>query len=126
MLTIDEMLGNQARLQKRFEGVWEGDSPDTAKNHLLYAVEEIGEVSAIMKKLGVQAVLHDPQVRYAFCEEMGDVFMYLCDVLQCLSITPEEFAAAYRAKMVRNFGRDFEAEHEVFRQNTTENAPEQA
>lgn len=49
-LSMEEMLEFQRALQKKYQGIWEGDEPATAKHHLLYAVEEIGEVSAILKK----------------------------------------------------------------------------
>ena len=78
---------------------------------LLYAVEEIGEVSAILKKRGPQTVVDDAGVRAHFCEEMADVFMYLCDVMLCCGVTAEEFEQAYRAKAARNLERDFVGEH---------------
>ncbi len=110
-LTLKDMADIQAALQEKYRGIWEGDSPETAKNHLLYAVEEIGEVSAILKKRGAGAVVADEGVRAHFCEEMADVFMYLTDVMLCCGVTPEEFERAYRAKAERNLKRDFVGEH---------------
>ena len=110
-LTVQEMMEYQLRLQEKYAGVWEGDNPGTAKHHLLYAVEEIGEVSAILKKRGAQEVVRDDALRAHLCEEMADVFMYLNDVLLCCGATAEEFAAAYREKMERNLHRDFPGEH---------------
>ena len=110
-LTIEDLLSIQTALQEKYRGIWEGDHPETAKNHLLYAVEEIGEVSAILKKRGAQAVVDNEDVRAHFCEEMADVFMYLCDVMLCCGVTAEEFEAAYRAKAERNLQRDFVREH---------------
>lgn len=110
-MTIEELLEIQRDLQEKHRGVWEGDNPDTAKHHLLYAVEEIGEVSAILKKRTPQAVVEDAEVRAHFCEEMADVLMYLMDVLLCCNITAEEFTAAYRAKVERNLKRNFVGEH---------------
>lgn len=110
-LTIRDLMDYQLRLQEKYAGVWEGDSPDTAKHHLLYAVEEIGEVSAILKKRGAQEVTKDAALRAHFCEEMADVFMYLTDVLLCCGVQPEEFETAYREKMERNLNRDFLGEH---------------
>ena len=49
-MTVQDFMDIQHELQEKYKGVWEGDSPETAKHHLLYAVEEIGEVSAILKK----------------------------------------------------------------------------
>ena len=110
-LTVQEMMEYQRRLQEKYAGVWEGDNPGTAKHHLLYAVEEIGEVSAILKKRGAQEVVRDDALRAHLCEEMADVFMYLNDVLLCCGATAEEFTAAYREKMERNLRRDFQGEH---------------
>ena len=110
-MTIGELLEIQTALQEKYRGIWEGDHPETAKNHLLYAVEEIGEVSAILKKRGAQAVVEDAGVRAHFCEEMADVFMYLCDVMLCCGVTAGEFENAYRAKAERNLKLDFVGEH---------------
>lgn len=110
-LTIGEMMDIQRALQEKYRGVWEGDTPDTAKHHLLYAVEEIGEVSAILKKRTPQAVVEDAKIRAHFCEEMVDVLMYLTDVLLCCNVTAEEFEAAYQGKAERNLKRDFVGEH---------------
>lgn len=113
-LSIKELMDIQAALQEKYKGIWEGDHPDTAKHHLLYAVEEIGEVSAILKKRTPQAVVEDAAVRGHFCEEMADVFMYLMDVLLCCGVSAEEFEQAYRAKAERNLKRDFLGEHENY------------
>ena len=113
-LSIRELMDIQKKLQEKYRGIWEGDSPETAKNHLLYAVEEIGEVSAILKKRTAQAVVEDENVRAHFCEEMADVFMYLTDVLLCCGVTAEEFEKAYRAKADRNLKRDFPKEHQNY------------
>ena len=110
-LTVRDLMDYQFRLQQKYAGVWEGDNPSTAKHHLLYAVEEIGEVSAILKKRGAKEVTRDAALRAHFCEEMADVFMYLTDVLLCCGVKPEEFESAYREKMERNLKRDFPGEH---------------
>ena len=111
LLNMQDWMDIQNTLQEKYRGVWEGNSPETAQHHLLYAVEEIGEVSAIMKKRSPAAIVKDASVRAHFCEEMADVFMYLTDVLLCCGVTAEEFDAAYRAKAARNLRRDFTGEH---------------
>lgn len=113
-MTIQDLMDIQNELQEKYRGVWEGDSPETAKHHLLYAVEEIGEVSAILKKRGAQAVVDDEAVRDHFCEEMADVFMYLTDVLLCCGVKAEQFERAYRKKADRNLKRDFPKEHHAY------------
>lgn len=110
-MTMQDWMNIQNELQEKYKGVWEGNSPRTAQHHLLYAVEEIGEVSAIMKKRSPEAIVADAGVRAHFCEEMADVFMYLTDVLLCCGVTAEEFEAAYQAKADRNLKRNFPQEH---------------
>ena len=116
-MTMRDWMDIQNQLQEKYKGIWEGDSPETAQHHLLYAVEEIGEVSAILKKRGAQAVVEDASLRAHFCEEMSDVFMYLLDVLLCCGVKPEEFEAAYREKADRNLKRDFPKEHREYLQD---------
>ena len=116
-LTMQDLMDYQTQLQAKYEGIWEGDYPETAQHHLLYAVEEIGEVSAILKKRGAIAVVSDDNVRAHFCEEMADVFMYLVDVLLCCGVKAEEFERAYRAKAERNLKRDFPKEHQAYLKN---------
>ena len=59
----------------------------------------------ILKKKGPDAIMNDPDVRHDFLEEMGDVLMYLWDVMLCLGLTPEEFSEVYREKCSRNINR---------------------
>jgi len=113
-LSIHDLMKIQLALQEKYKGIWEGDSPETAKNHLLYAVEEIGEVSAILKKRGAQAVVENEEVKARFCEEMADVFMYLTDVMICCGVSADEFEAAYRKKAEHNLKRDFVKEHGTY------------
>ncbi|MBQ4073792.1 MAG: nucleotide pyrophosphohydrolase [Clostridia bacterium] len=113
-LTIQHLMDIQHALQEKYKGIWEGCSPETAKNHLLYAVEEIGEVSAILKKRGPEAVAENADVKARFCEEMADVFMYLTDVLICCGASAEDFEAAYRKKADKNLKRDFVSEHQHY------------
>ncbi len=120
LLTMRDLMDIQNQLQDKYKGIWEGDSPETAQHHLLYAVEEIGEVSAILKKRGAKAVVSDAAVRAHFCEEMTDVFMYLVDVLICCGVTAEEFDQAYRAKADRNLKRDFPKEHRAYLNENSE------
>ena len=72
---------------------------------LLWMIIEAGEMADIIKKKGDEAILHDAEARSHFVEETCDVLMYLNDVLLCYGITPEEIAAAYRAKFERNMTR---------------------
>ena len=113
-MTVRDMMDYQRRLQEKYKGVWEGDAPETAQHHLLYAVEEIGEVSAILRKRGAANTAGDPELQDRLCEEMADVFMFLNDVMICENITPEQFEAAYLKKMEKNLQRDFVKEHSEY------------
>lgn len=62
-MTIQDLMDIQNRLQEKYRGIWEGDSPETAKHHLLYTMEEIGKVSSILKKRTPQALVEDNQLR---------------------------------------------------------------
>lgn len=65
----------------RHKGEWSPMESEYGKDFLLYMVEEIGEVIAILKKKGSTAIAEDPAVREAFLGEMADVLMYYNDVL---------------------------------------------
>ena len=81
------------------------------KNFVLYMVEEIGEVIAIIKKKGSAAIAEDPAVRTAFLEEMADVLMYYHDILLRYHITAEEISEAYAAKHGYNMDRNYTDEY---------------
>ena len=74
-------------------------------------IEEIGEVIAVLKKKGNDAVIQDPAVRNAFLTEMADVLMYYTDTLLRYHVSPEEIAEAYHKKHATNMGRNFTAEY---------------
>lgn len=104
---IRRMLEIQNELQEKYKGKWAPIGPDAAKDKFLWAVGEMGEVIDIFKKRGAQAVMDDPEVRTHFVEEMADVFMYLSDVLNCMSVSAEEFADIYERKHAFNMKRDY-------------------
>ncbi len=82
---------------------------------LLWMIEEIGEVVALLKKRGRNRRYGGSLViRAHFLEEMSDVLMYYVDTLECLHVTPEEFSEAYLKKHDRNMGRDFVKEHSSY------------
>ena len=86
-LTFQEMFQMQRELQEAHPE-WGGYHPERGKDSLLWAFEEMGEVVAIFKKKGAGKILSDPDVHACFLEETADVLMYLCDMMQCLSVTP--------------------------------------
>lgn len=110
-LDLETMMDLQDELQEKYRGKWEPIQPDRSYFKLLWMIEEIGEVVALLKKRGETAVMEDPAIRSHFLEEMSDVLMYYVDTLECLNVTPEEFSEAYLKKHDRNMGRDFVKEH---------------
>ena len=103
--TINEMKEMQRILQDKYKDIWEGISPETGKNKLLWMVGEIGEVIDIVKKHGGQAASSDPALRAHLVEEMADVLMFYNDVLLCYGITEEDLKEAYVKKFQRNMTR---------------------
>lgn len=115
-LPISQMMAMQKALHNLHAHEWSPLEPEYGKNTILYMVEEIGEVIAILKKKG-NAVMDDPAVRDAFLEEMADIMMYYTDTLLRYHVTPEEISQAYVRKHQRNMGRDFTHEYEELYQN---------
>ncbi len=110
-ITLSEMLQMQQEAFEAHKDCWEPRTPEFGKEHILFMIEEIGEMIAILKKKGEKAVLQSPSVRSAFVEEMADVLMYYNDVLLCYGITPEELSHAYLAKHSRNLHRNYTKEY---------------
>ena len=71
----------------------------------MWMMIEAGEAADIIKKLGDQAILENPETRRHFIEEMCDVMMYFNDTLLCYAITPEEVEEAYKEKHKKNMSR---------------------
>ena len=93
----DARIGEFLEMQHRLavEKDWIGDRvPEMGHMSLLWSIDELGEVIAILKKKGASAVMENESVRAHFTEEIADVFMYLFDMLECYGITAEEFTAA--------------------------------
>ena len=109
-LSLSQIMSMQKALYELHKHEWSPLEPQYGKDSLLYMMEEVGEVIAIMKKRG-GAIPNDPSVRAVFLEEMADVLMYYADVLLRYHVTPEEFAEAYLKKHNRNMGRDFTNEY---------------
>lgn len=110
-LTISELKQMQYELYEKNKENWNDMEPKAAKNHLLYMVEEMGECISIIKKKGIDEIMHNPSIRGRFTEEMVDVLMYYIEVLNRLEITPEEFSKAYVEKHQRNLSRDYVEEN---------------
>ena len=109
-LSVSQMMQLQKTLHALHETEWSPLEPEYGKNTVLYMVEEIGEVIAVLKKKG-NAVMDDSSVRAAFLEEMSDVLMYYTDTLLRYHVTPEEISEAYLKKHQRNVGRNYHNEY---------------
>ena len=84
-LTMGKMWAMHMRLQDKYAAKWgEPIEPATALNKYLWAIGELAEAVDIVKKCGDFEIMNKPDVRHDFVEEMGDVFMYLFDVMLCL------------------------------------------
>jgi len=105
------MMAMQKELWEKYQDRWSPMEPLYARNSILWMIEELGEVIAIIKKREETAIMNDLQVRSAFVEEFADVLMYLTDALLRYRITPDELSAAYIEKHRINMTRDFDQEH---------------
>ena len=114
-IKISEMLKCQYALWEKHKDAWSPMKPEFARNSLLWMIEEIGEVIAIIKKRGEKEIVNDKALKEIFLEELVDVFMYFLDVLLRYSISAEEFSGAYVKKNNYNQKRDYETEHEGYR-----------
>lgn len=103
--TVQEMLDMQGLLQEKYRDKWEKIGPETGGNKLLWLVAELGEVIDIVKKQGPERIMNAPSTRHDFVEEMADVLMYFCDVMNCYGITEAELKQAYEEKFRRNMER---------------------
>ena len=105
-VTAREMHEYQKNLQDKYQVQWgEPISPEVAPRKLLWAYGEMAEAGDIIKKKGPKAILEDSKIRRHFVEELGDVMMYLYDVMLCYGISPEEFSEVYREKCEKNRNR---------------------
>lgn len=102
---FEEMQAIQKELQEKYFDKWGGLYPKKGRDSLLWMIIEAGEVADIIKKLGDDRIMEDPETRQHFIEEMCDVMMYFNDVMLCYSITPQELTEVYKAKHERNMKR---------------------
>ena len=103
--TMQEMLEMQTQLQQKYKDKWEPIGPQTGGNKLLWLIAELGEVIDIVKKQGPSRIMQDAATRHDFVEEMADVLMYFCDIMNCYGITEQELKQAYTDKFRRNMTR---------------------
>ena len=85
-LSISELMKMQRELYEKHQDSWAPHTPEFGKDSLLWMVDELGEVIAIIKKKGHDAIMEDEHVRAHYLEECSDVLMYYLDMLDCYGI----------------------------------------
>lgn len=110
-LSISEMLRMQQDLYELHKDNWHPVEPEYGRNFVLYMIEEIGEVIAVIKKKGDRAIMEETAVRNTFLSEMADVLMYYHDVLLCYGVTAEEISNAFMQKHNYDMARNYDAEY---------------
>ena len=111
-LSISQMMELQKALYNRHRENWPPMEAEYGKDYILFMVEEIGELIAILKKKGSNAIAEDSTVRQRFLEEMADVLMYYHDILLRYHVTSEEISQAYMKKHNIDMCRDYTREYE--------------
>ena len=113
-LRISDLLRYQQTLLEKHKDDWNPHTPEFGRESLLWSIDEIGEVIAIIKKKGDQAIMENEHVRAHFLEECSDVMMYFIDMLDCYGITAEEFSEAFEKKAKRNLNRTWEENNAMY------------
>jgi NTP pyrophosphatase (non-canonical NTP hydrolase) len=113
-LKISEIVAMQNALQNRMRDKWLPIIPENGHFLLLWMFEEMGEIVAIVKKRGNNAIMKDETVRAAFIEELSDVLMYFIDMMTCYGVSAEELSEAFTKKHEKNMRRDFATEHKKY------------
>jgi len=106
-LSISELMKMQRELYEKHQDSWAPHTPEFGKDSLLWMVDELGEVIAIIKKKGHDAIMEDEHVRAHYLEECSDVLMYYLDMLDCYGIGAEELTKAFDKKWRRNMDRSW-------------------
>ena len=106
-LKLSEIMDMQKELQDKHKGEWTPLTPEYGRSCLLWMVEELGEVVAVVKKCDEKIIMTDNKVRMALAEEFVDVLMFMNDALICYGITANEFSDAYLRKHAKNMKRNW-------------------
>jgi len=113
-LKISELVAMQNALQDKMRDKWLPIIPENGHYSLLWMFEEMGEIVAIVKKCGDNAIMKDDTVRAAFIEELSDALMYFIDLMTCYGVSAEELSEAFVKKHEKNMRRDFVTEHKKY------------
>lgn len=106
-INFTNMMEMQKELWELHKDSWSPMEAKYGRNFLLWMVEEMGEVIAIIKKKGDNAIMEDMEIRKDFLEELSDVLMYYNDTLLRYGITPDEISTAYIEKHNKNMKRGY-------------------
>ncbi len=113
-LSISDLMKRQHELYMKHKDDWGLRVPAFGKDSILWMVDEIGEVIAIIKKKGADAIMEDEHVRAHYLEECSDVLMYYLDMLECFGISAEELTDAFDKKWKSNMGRTWEENYAMY------------
>jgi len=119
-IKISDMMKMQMALWECNKEKWSPMEPKYGRDSLLWMIEEIGEVIAIVKKKKENEIMENKEVREKFIEEIADVYMYLTDTLLRYGVSEDELGKAYFEKHKKNMGRNFTEEHRGFLQKNEE------
>ena len=103
---LSDFLKMQHDLAVEKGWIWDR-TPENGPFSLLWSMDELGEAISIIKKKGSYGIMENPSVREHFIEEVADHLMYVFDMMECYSITAEEFTDVYVKKFERNLGRSW-------------------
>lgn len=120
-LNISSMMDMSYKLWEKHKDTWAPMEPQVGKSFILYMIEEIGEVIAIIKKKGEEKIMNEPEVRDRFVEEMGDVLMYFIDTLNRFKVSCGEFSKRYVKKYNSNMKRDYDKQYDKYIGNSNGN-----
>ena len=105
-MELSDFLKMQHDLAVEKGWIWDR-TPEQGPFSLLWSMDELGEAISIIKKKGSYGIMENPAVREHFVEEIADHLMYVFDMMECYSITAEEFEKVYVKKFERNMGRSW-------------------
>lgn len=110
-IKISDLMQMQMDLFEKHKDTWSPMEAQYGRNSILWMMEEVGEVIAIIKKKGDTEIAEKPSIRALFVEEMSDVLKYYIDTLLRYGISPDEISDAYLKKHFKNMGRNYEEEY---------------
>jgi NTP pyrophosphatase (non-canonical NTP hydrolase) len=113
-LKISDLIAMQDELQNKMKDDWLPINPENGHFSLLWMYEEMGEIVAIIKKRGNNAIMTDEKVRSAFVEELSDTLMYFIDLMTCFGVSADELSQSFKVKHDKNMRRDFVTEHKEY------------